>query len=94
MKNDTKATIVACPTCGVPAGKRCVLAGGGPRNEPHPSRKVFGCRSHGKEKLVRVGVERAQKERIRRDSAGATQAGICEAVSYEVCPEEGDEETD
>ena len=31
---------VACPTCGVAAGKRCVLVAGGPRNEPHPNRKV------------------------------------------------------
>jgi hypothetical protein len=31
---------VRCPTCGVAAGKRCVLGGGDPRNEPHPSREV------------------------------------------------------
>ncbi len=30
---------VACPTCGVPAGKRCVLHSGGPRSEPHIDRK-------------------------------------------------------
>jgi hypothetical protein len=30
---------VASPTCGVAAGKRCVLAAGGPRNEPHALRK-------------------------------------------------------
>jgi hypothetical protein len=31
---------VACPTCGVAAGKRCVLVAGGLRTEPHPNRKV------------------------------------------------------
>ena len=31
---------VACPTCGVAVGKRCVLGAGGPRNQPHPNRKV------------------------------------------------------
>lgn len=31
---------VTCPTCGVAAGKRCVLIAGGPRNEPHPNRKI------------------------------------------------------
>ena len=30
---------VDCPTCGVAAGKRCVLAAGGPRNEPHSLRR-------------------------------------------------------
>ena len=32
---------VACPTCGVAAGKRCVLSAGGLRNEPHPTRKLL-----------------------------------------------------
>jgi len=31
---------VACPTCGVAAGMRCVLSAGGPRNGPHINRKV------------------------------------------------------
>jgi len=31
---------VPCPMCGVVAGKRCVLAAGGLRNEPYPNRKV------------------------------------------------------
>jgi hypothetical protein len=55
--------------------------------------EALGCRGHGKEKLIR-GVERAQKERIRRDLAGTTQAGACEALSCEVCSGEGYEETD
>jgi hypothetical protein len=46
--------------------------------------QAFGCRGRGKEKQIRVGVERAQKERIRRDLAGTTQAGTCEAPSGEV----------
>ena len=32
---------VACPTCGVAAGKRCVLVAGGLRNESHPNRKLL-----------------------------------------------------
>src|SRR5580700_5898953 len=64
------------------------------RTTPEP--EGCGCRGHGKEKLItnQVGVERAQKERIRRESAGTTQAGACEAPSYEVCSGEGYEETD
>jgi len=30
---------VPCPTCGVPAGKPCVLNTGTPRNNPHIDRK-------------------------------------------------------
>jgi len=30
---------VPCPTCGVPAGKPCVLNTGVPRSEPHVDRK-------------------------------------------------------
>jgi hypothetical protein len=30
---------VPCPTCGVIAGKRCVLQAGGLRREPHLARK-------------------------------------------------------
>jgi hypothetical protein len=32
---------VACPTCGVAAGKRCVLGAGGLRNEPHANRRLL-----------------------------------------------------
>ena len=31
---------VACPTCGVSAGERCVLHSGGLRSEPHVDRKL------------------------------------------------------
>lgn len=31
---------VPCPTCGVPAGKRCVLHSGGPRSQPHVDRTL------------------------------------------------------
>ena len=31
---------VPCPTCGVAAGKRCLLHAGGLRNEPHIDRKL------------------------------------------------------
>jgi len=32
---------VACRTCGVAAGKRCVLIAGGLRNEAHPDWKLL-----------------------------------------------------
>jgi len=31
---------VPCPTCGVPAGKRCERYSGVPRKEPHVERKL------------------------------------------------------
>jgi hypothetical protein len=31
---------VACPKCGAPVGKRCLLYSGGMRNEPHVDRKL------------------------------------------------------
>jgi hypothetical protein len=31
---------VACPTCGVAAGTRCLLHSGGLRSEPHMNRKL------------------------------------------------------
>jgi hypothetical protein len=42
---------VACPTCGVEAGKRCVLVAGGPRNEPHGSRKAAAIEAVKKKRL-------------------------------------------
>ena len=30
---------IPCPTCGVAAGKRCVMQSGGLRREPHLARK-------------------------------------------------------
>jgi len=41
---------VACPTCGVAAGKRCILVAGGLRNEPHSNRKLVAVEAPGKEK--------------------------------------------
>jgi hypothetical protein len=32
-------SVVPCPTCGVPAGKRCELHSGGPRPGAHADRK-------------------------------------------------------
>jgi hypothetical protein len=32
---------VPCPTCGVAAGRRCVLYSGGLRAEPHADRKLI-----------------------------------------------------
>jgi len=41
---------VACPTCHVVAGKRCVLVAGGPRNEPHKDRKLLAAEVMDKKK--------------------------------------------
>jgi len=31
---------VPCPTCGVPIGRRCILASGGMRSSPHVDRRL------------------------------------------------------
>jgi len=36
---------VPCPTCGVAAGKHCVLHSGMPRTEPHVDRKLSAIES-------------------------------------------------
>ena len=56
---------VACPTCGVAAGKRCVLVAGGPRNEPHPNRKVAAAEAVEKRrtKAIRFGVNVPKKKK-------------------------------
>jgi hypothetical protein len=36
----TQLQSVPCPTCGVPAGKRCVLHSGALRSESHVDRKL------------------------------------------------------
>jgi hypothetical protein len=41
---------VPCPTCGVPAGKRCELHSGALRSEPHVDRKFAAA-----EAIVRRG---------------------------------------
>jgi len=45
MKKDEltlkQTSSVPCPTCGVPAGKRCILYSGGMRSEPHLVRKIY-----------------------------------------------------
>jgi hypothetical protein len=45
-----QVSIVLCPTCGVAAGKRCVLVAGGPRNEPHKDRKHLAAEAMEKKK--------------------------------------------
>ena len=39
-RNPKQVSSVPCPTCGVAAGKRCVLHSGAPRTEPHVDRKL------------------------------------------------------
>jgi len=38
-------TSVACPICGVAAGKGCILVVGSLRNEPHPGRKLLAAKA-------------------------------------------------
>jgi hypothetical protein len=45
---------VSCPTCGVAAGKRCLLHGGGLRNEPHIDRKLRAIGAVESRRLTRV----------------------------------------
>jgi hypothetical protein len=40
---------VACPTCGVSAGRHCVLHAGGQRIEPHIDRKLAALEAMEKE---------------------------------------------
>ena len=52
MKQLTRKQLssVCCPTCGVAAGKRCVLVAGGLRNEPHGNRKLLAAEALEKER--------------------------------------------
>ena len=36
---------VACPSCGVPVGKHCILESGGLRSPPHVNRKLAAAES-------------------------------------------------
>jgi hypothetical protein len=45
---------VACPTCGVPVGARCVLLSGAIRFEPHVDRKFSAAEAMEKEQAGRV----------------------------------------
>ncbi len=52
----TQATLeqhssVACRTCGVAAGKRCILVAGGLRTEPHSNRKLVVAEALGKKRI-------------------------------------------
>ncbi len=44
---------VPCPTCGVAAGKRCVLLSGTPRIEPHTDRKLSAAEAIKTERIPR-----------------------------------------
>ena len=52
MKKLTRKQLssVCCPTCGVAAGKRCVLVAGGLRKEPHGNRKLLAAEALEKER--------------------------------------------
>ena len=45
---------VACPTCGAPAGKRCLLHSGGLRSELHIDRRLAAAEAIESERFRRV----------------------------------------
>jgi hypothetical protein len=55
---------VPCPTCGVAAGKRCLLHSGGPRSEPHVDRKLFAAENI---EAKRYGRIQSLAKRVARD---------------------------
>ena len=50
---NTQLSAVPCPTCGVPAGHRCVLHSGAPRFEPHTDRKLVAAEALAKKRRKR-----------------------------------------
>ena len=58
---------VRCPTCGVATGKRCILAAGGLRNEPHGTRKSLAAETVGKKR--KKASRAALVARLRKESA-------------------------
>jgi hypothetical protein len=58
---------VRCPTCGVATRKRCILAAGGLRNEPHRARKSLAAETVGKNRKKESHA--ALVARLRKDSA-------------------------
>ena len=45
---------VACPECGVPAGKRCLLHSGALRSEPHIDRRLYAAEEIEMKRIPRV----------------------------------------
>jgi hypothetical protein len=41
VKAKKQALNIPCPTCGAKPGKKCELASGGPRHEPHRDRRAL-----------------------------------------------------
>ena len=67
---------VACPRCGVVAGKQCVLAAGGLRNEPHPDRNLLSAEAPEKDQVATIeGPVRVPKKK-EKDSYAAILARL------------------
>jgi hypothetical protein len=47
---------VSCPTCGAPAGNRCLLLAGGLRIEPHMARKGAAAEAIERKRISRPRV--------------------------------------
>ncbi len=83
---------VASPTCDVAARECCVLAAGGPRNEPHRNRRVVAAEELWKKERKNQGSDEApvkhdQGEKVRRFILGVTSRAekeTCKATGYEV----------
>jgi hypothetical protein len=50
---------VACPTCGVPAGDRCLLHSGGLRSDSHVDRKLAAVEAIEAESIPPAGPDRS-----------------------------------
>ncbi len=77
---------VRCPTCGVCTGKRCILVAGGPRNEPHSTRKFLAAEMAGKKQkkeshaalLARLRKENAKPHLTKSVREKATMKDLAE----------------
>jgi hypothetical protein len=50
---------VPCPTCGVPAGDRCLLHSGGLRSDSHVDRKLAAIEAIKAESIPPTGLDRS-----------------------------------
>jgi hypothetical protein len=50
---------VACPTCGVSAGRRCILESGGLRSAPHVNRKLAAAEAIETESIPPAGLDKS-----------------------------------
>jgi len=52
---------VPCPACGVAAGDRCLVHGGGFRNDPHMDRKLSAIEAVESKRISRLGAKKSSQ---------------------------------